>query len=69
MISFFYPNRSEKSKACITILSGSQGSSHPLRGGGGDGDHGDGGRHGGDGGRDGDVHRAAAGSRRAAGRC
>ena len=58
------------SKACITILSGSQGSSHRLRGGGGD-DHGDGdgGRHGGDGGRDGDVHRTAAGSRRAAGRC
>ena len=58
------------SKACITILSGSQGSSHRLRGGGGD-DHGDGdgGRHAGDGGRDDDVHRAAVGSRRAAGRC
>lgn len=56
-----------KEQACITILSGSQGSSHhPRDGGDGDGHGGgDGGRHGGGGG---DAHHAAAGSRMAAAR-
>lgn len=79
MTSSFYPRaiRSEQglyffrmSKVCITILSGSRGSSHPPRGGGGG--HGDGGgddgHHGGDGGRGGDAHHAVADTRRPAAR-